>query len=1105
MQDDVKNILKKIKYSIVEEKNFEKARQLLTNVFETYRDDSEICCWAWFLLYHAENTEEKINCLIKGLVVCKNARTHYPNDANLKGISSKFKNFLKKEIETSIENNEQNKVRHLLKSLVEIDENSENAWISLENIAELDEERINYLKKIIDSNPNNHSAQDRLDTLLEKNNFQDNQQDSQKINVENTADSTNDLDSTIEKQQKNKSLSNEESTQIQENSENQENVDHQKSVESVTEDISNTSQETTAKPVEKKQIKWYGFFKTGKDIVDHFDEHLAALIQILQTFAPDFQEDIKILNSVKEHYKSWDDRKSMNIFLSPAVRAGTNIAHTFLESNRFEDAFWTANLFVEMSKALVSKNPQKKQEYKNHYKNLLVSACCATGCSYWSDHENIDEIRQLYNHINKVCLKKALETFFHVSSSHVSSSQFRQTRDDNQVLKDEILNNSSAWLFDKHLQNLLQNKRSSVSTFIEKNLPQLYPLKFSGRWQDSQKKWTELLKKEGFEEVLQTLKKSNSLINHNEVGKITPEQFNQILEASKNDDYKRINELLKDNAEQLVSFLHYEVNEKFDYREPWSPFLDFKDKLNRDFRNRVPKLAYANNQKDLQEAEKITKKILKRDLEREHENQQAVFAYQDWLAYIQLKMGKGDAAEQQLNKTQKRRRDQVKNFITHWNLAVLAYHRKKNKKAYNLLSPLLEINIADTNLVKVLLMLSHELGDFAAFSELVSLTVNRQFFPLAFIMAYEQGDEKQQRKFLGKIIEERSSNFQLPPVDTQFNGLAAFRKTVDDAMVEVPLQLIEWLEARIKLKPFYIPNYVELAHVFEKNGDIDHAFPMLCERFNKSKNNRNPKVEYINDACRDLLEFCKRNRRSDLGQKAYDLIENSGGCVDVLKSFDTFSSNKIEKSPSESLDPPKSEENSGIGSAVKKWFSWGRSATKETVGMFIDHENLLRSLENISRNRGKYVPTRDDAKAEWLYEILQDLSKEFVKRTGDVTHHKIAVAFWNRPSEVALGTAYEKNGFTLQQPKEIKQSNAVDFKLVDEVRRLQLQADQDNSKLKEVVIVSGDTDYAHMVSRLIDEGINVQIWGGNEAINQATYSEIVGKDNIVIIDDICGL
>jgi hypothetical protein len=179
-----------------------------------------------------------------------------------------------------------------------------------------------------------------------------------------------------------------------------------------------------------------------------------------------------------------------------------------------------------------------------------------------------------------------------------------------------------------------------------------------------------------------------------------------------------------------------------------------------------------------------------------------------------------------------------------------------------------------------------------------------------------------------------------------------------------------------------------------------------------------------------------------------------------------------------------------------------KTAAQVKTGMFIDHENLVKTLESISRARGITVPDGQD-KVEWLAGILKRLLEEAKRRTGDV-NYKITVAFWSYPGEAQLLSAYFMNGFSPQQPENVKMKNAVDFKLADEVRRVQQQASMENSILGKVIIVSGDGDYVHMVRTLVNEGVDVQIWGGSRAINQ-NYTKIIGEKNIAAIEDVCGL
>lgn len=91
------------------------------------------------------------------------------------------------------------------------------------------------------------------------------------------------------------------------------------------------------------------------------------------------------------------------------------------------------------------------------------------------------------------------------------------------------------------------------------------------------------------------------------------------------------------------------------------------------------------------------------------------------------------------------------------------------------------------------------------------------------------------------------------------------------------------------------------------------------------------------------------------------------------------------------------------------------------------------------------------------------------------------------------------------EPVKIKvPKNAVDFKLADEVRRIKEQAMREGTRLSQAIIVTGDGDLSHTVQALMNNNVVVQIWGGSEETNEV-YAKIVGGQNIVMLDDVCGL
>jgi tetratricopeptide (TPR) repeat protein len=169
-------------------------------------------------------------------------------------------------------------------------------------------------------------------------------------------------------------------------------------------------------------------------------------------------------------------------------------------------------------------------------------------------------------------------------------------------------------------------------------------------------------------------------------------------------------------------------------------------------------------------------------------------------------------------------------------------------------------------------------------------------------------------------------------------------------------------------------------------------------------------------------------------------------------------------------------------------------------GIFIDHENMIRSLERISSARGIPVPRE---RVDWFSGILSHLVEEAEHRVGRLSY-KVTVAFWDRPGEAALGAVYARFGFDRRDPERVKLENAVDFKVADEVRRTREQAMREGTQLSRAIVVCGDGDLSHAARALVNDGVSVQIWGGSRSTSNS-FAEIVGSDNVVVLDDVCGL
>lgn len=174
------------------------------------------------------------------------------------------------------------------------------------------------------------------------------------------------------------------------------------------------------------------------------------------------------------------------------------------------------------------------------------------------------------------------------------------------------------------------------------------------------------------------------------------------------------------------------------------------------------------------------------------------------------------------------------------------------------------------------------------------------------------------------------------------------------------------------------------------------------------------------------------------------------------------------------------------------------------AGIFIDHENLIRSLEEISAKRGVAVPSQSDPeRVTWFTRVLSRLMAQAEERVG-VPVHKVAVAFWHRPNEARMIKAYQPYDFQFKAPEETEKGNEVDFKLADEARRARERAHREGTSLGRAIIVTGDSDLSHMVRGLKNDGVSVQVWGGSRNVADM-YISVVGADNFVYVEDVSGL
>lgn len=647
--------------------------------------------------------------------------------------------------------------------------------------------------------------------------------------------------------------------------------------------------------IEDRTIRqWKLLFRTEKDVIERFLSLVNDLEEAIGQVEPVPQRLLQDLVFAKSRYSDWltTPSEGTNMFLAPAVIAAAKSAKTLLGVDKSVESFRICNAFGEMCKILVSRRRDKYQEL---FEDLLVLASFAISDSWridlsgQSDDDDIGEISHLSTHMDIIIGQTALGYFF-----HSKSGEFTRSGKPDIALGQQIVNNALARHFDRQIRHLLQNDRPRVKEYVRTNMPFVYRMDLPDEWAgEKRKEWKRLLEDAGYEDVIRLLDDMGDLLNADEVGRVNPERRDGIIRAATNNDTERVSSLLAESAKELKSFLYKEAQDRLHYRSPAFPALPPGEA--RGAFARVQKLAKTDDPDNMRQALHLAQGIWQNNINN--------LELRDWVAYLQAKTQNLQAAEQMLEQIQ-RKRSPKRNFFTEWNLAVLAYDRKDEAATYELLVPLLDDGSLDEDLILVILALSLKLGDEDRFLEIVPQTMSLRFHPLAIVVAHQRKDKERVANLLAQLLRQWQGNWELPPVHLRFDSFDDFEQTVNKAIVEgQTTQLAVWLEARIKHNKNWVPNYLALTRVLEEEvQDIDGAFSVLRSRYNLVRKKGDERT--VSDACRDILDFCKRTKRNDLGQQAYQLAKNAKITDDLLRSFSVFDPKPIQAidSVKQSLD-----------------------------------------------------------------------------------------------------------------------------------------------------------------------------------------------------------
>jgi len=648
----------------------------------------------------------------------------------------------------------------------------------------------------------------------------------------------------------------------------------------------------------KSMQRWNQPFRDEKHVIDAFNDYVDELIMLAENAGVNLKQPIDSLRYAKRQHALFLERgNSTNAFLAPAVLAAATIAEALLHAGKYPYTFWVSNSFGEMCKILLDRN---RERYNEQFERLILAMSCAV-CAAWSANPHrqaraaqsaeIDDLnRNLQNRLTIV-----MQSHFHGKLARFVPNRLPQD-----VIIDRIKNEALARHFDSRLRYLLQDDRPRVKDYVTANMPLVYKLKLANKWDAKMDEWEQLLDTAGYDDLLRYLRSIGALVRTHKVGQLSEEQLYEIGRAAANNDFNRVRELMRHSVDELKSFLYAEAQDRLRYREPAQPTLH-EPRLVELFM-RARRLVERNTLDDLRQALTLVQNIWQQDIDN--------LELRDWVGYLQARTDRLIAAENLLEDL-RMRRGSKRGTVTDWNLAVLAYERKDEKAAYQLLLPLLDNGGGgDEDLVVVVLGLALKLNDRERFLTTVPLTRSLRFHPLAIAVAHDVGDTERIEHLLDQILHQSQGRWELPPVGERFDNLRVFQQVINRAIVEAQVDLlVNWLELRINQNKWWMPNYLALAQVLaSERHDIDGAFRVLRNRLGQQLKQRVRDQHRIDEACRDLLDFCKKHRRSDLGKQAYELAQKANASNEVLQPFDLFAPPLDDEGDPEADGAPPEEE-----------------------------------------------------------------------------------------------------------------------------------------------------------------------------------------------------
>ena len=692
-----------------------------------------------------------------------------------------------------------------------------------------------------------------------------------------------------------------------------------------------------------------GLDKTGTPIwIQNFPNErvLIARLPLLLRHIVDagiaFGKDTARLERLRASAEGGTDETRRNLMVA-VLRSGAELATALDVKESCGQSFWIVNALYEAGKIV----RQREHTTTPKLMEQLLKVGADAAVQLLPPLMPVDEARESLIRVVTTAL-----------STQYSGRGYAAVRPDVGVAE-ELVVDTIATHFDRRLAEIVENDQPSINAYVSTNMPKLYRMRLSPKWLDRRDAWEEAIKAAGYEDTLRSLKNLGMLVRIDQIGIILPDTRDQVRLAADSGDYASIRKLLEPSEKELKNFLYKETQTALVFREPPPPRL--KAHLRDPWKRAMLMLEGGRVRDALNMVGTIW------------EGDNTNYDVRDWAAYLHAQDGNKLQAERFLALIRDSRKAE-QNFATNWNLAVIHAQRHDEAKAYELLLPLVKTNPTDERLIKVLLGLARTLNDHEGFLRLIPQSLTLRYHPIAFNVAAEMKDPRA-ANFLAEMISGWETQWELPHLHARFDDDEELMAVLAKGIFAGQLGLVTaWLRARVVEMSTWIPNYLVLARVLEnEHRDIDGAFQALADACRA----RRPDDPRRDASYRDLLEFCRRNKREDLEQKSYEIARRGKASEDILKSFRITQVMPAQRQPSE---PPKPEPEIRIQTPEGPNFTWisAKLARIRDVTSFSKEQS---ALDEFSAELSKHYVDTTVQIVPWL----KDLSKiinQFAQAAG---------------------------------------------------------------------------------------------------------------------------